>query len=285
MGRRGQSVTLSLSDSDKQQLIEIAQEQGMLWGDKPNISRLVEAIARKELIIGRNNDWSASHIKALQQAMRALIDTGQTEEARIVAQILLDRSEISIPLRNEIEGFLSAPLAHWRSQLDQYILRQQPFELTYRDAADRPLTFHIRYARIQLREKRQYLECWCDETEGNHDLLELRHNWTLRLDRISEAALGTIAGAWRAGLDTIAVEIHLLRGLAFAYQARPEDVTVEWRSEAVQVRRVVRQVSSTFWFFREVLPYGKDCVVVSPKTVRDRLRQELIEMIEGYERD
>jgi hypothetical protein len=282
MGRRGQSVTLSLSDSDKQQLIEIAQAQGMLWGDKPNISRLVEAIARKELVIGRNNDWSTSHIKALQQAMRALIDTGQTEEARIIAQILLARSEISIPLRHEIEGFLNIAIADWRSQLDQYIRRQQPFQLAYRDAADRPWTFHIRYARIQLREKRQYLECWCEETEGNDDLPELRHNRTLRLDRISEAALGTLAGGWRDGLDTIAVEMNLLRGLAFAYQARPEDVTVEWRSEPVQVRRVVRQMSSTFWLFREVLPYGKDCMIVSPKQVRDRLCQELIEMMEGY---
>jgi hypothetical protein len=46
MGRRGQSVTLSISDRDKAQLEQIAAEQGMLWGDRPNISRLVEAIGQ-----------------------------------------------------------------------------------------------------------------------------------------------------------------------------------------------------------------------------------------------
>jgi len=54
MGRRGHSVTLSISDADKVQLEQIALEQGMTWGDRPNISRLVEAIAQRELLIGRH---------------------------------------------------------------------------------------------------------------------------------------------------------------------------------------------------------------------------------------
>ena len=283
MSRKGQSITLSLSDRNKAQLEQIAQEQGMLWGDRPNISRLVEAIAKRELRIGRNNDWPASRIQSLQQAMRALLDTGQTDAAETIAQLLLDRSELSIPLRNEIEQLLAKPPIPWRQEIDQYIRRQAPFQLTYRDAADRPWTFTIRNAKVVFREKRQYLECWCDETEGNQDLPELQHNWTLRLDRIPEAALGNAPGQWRSSLDHLQVEMYLFGGLAFAYQSRPGDEAIEWLVDPPQVRRVVRQISSTFWFFREVLPYGKDCTIVSPESVRSRFKAELRSLCEQYE--
>jgi predicted DNA-binding transcriptional regulator YafY len=35
-----------------------------------------------------------------------------------------------------------------------------------------------------------------------------------------------------------------------------------------RVRRVVRKVSSTFWFLREVMQYAEDCVIISPESVR-----------------
>jgi predicted DNA-binding transcriptional regulator YafY len=283
MGRRGQSVTLSISDSDKAQLEQIALEQGMTWGDRPNISRLVEAIARRELLIGRNNDWSDDRLRALQQAMRSLIDTGQMNEAQIIARLLLDRSELTLPLRNEIEALLAAPTMPWRSQIDQYIRQQMPFQLTYRDAVDRPWTFTIRHAKITFREKRQYLECWCDETEGNQDLSELQHNWSLRLDRIPDAALASAHGQWRSELDTLAAELHLFGGLAFAYQARPEDTLSEWLPDQPNTRRVVRRITNTFWFFREILPYGEDCVIVGSKSLRDRFIIKLRSLQERYE--
>ena len=69
----------------------------MLWGDRPNISRLMEAIARRELLIDRNNDWSETRIKALQQSIQALIDTGHPDSAQIITQLLLERSELPIP--------------------------------------------------------------------------------------------------------------------------------------------------------------------------------------------
>ena len=282
MGRRGQSVTLSISDRDKAQLEQIAAEQGMLWGDRPNISRLVEAIARRELLIGRNNDWSDDRIRALQQAMRSLIDTGQLNEAQLLARLLLDRSELPLPIRSEVETLLATPSVPWRSEIDQYILRQQPFQLTYRDAADRPWTFTIRHARIAFREKRQYLECWCDETEGNHDLPELQHNWTLRLDRIPEAALSSMQGKWRSGLDTLDAELHLFGGLAFAYQSRPEDTVNEWIVDRPNSRRVIRPISNSFWFFREILPYGEDCRIVEPENLRNRFIAKLRSLCEQY---
>lgn len=283
MSRKGHSITLSIQERDKVQLEQIAIEQGMLWGDRPNISRLVEAIARRELLIGRNNDWSNDRIQALQQAMRSLIDTGQIDEAQLIARLLLDRSELALPLRNEIESLIAAPSVPWRSEIDQYIRRQMPFQLTYRDAADRPLTFTVRHAKIIFREKREYLDCWCDETEGNQDLPALQHNWSLRLDRIPDAALASVAGQWRAGLDTLEAELYLLGNLAFAYQSRPDDTVHEWMSERPNTRRVVRCISNTFWFFREILPYGEDCVIVSTEGLRDRFITKLRSLYERYE--
>ncbi len=284
MGRRGQSITLSISDSDKAQLEQIATEQGMLWGDRPNISRLVEAIARRELLIGRNNDWSEERIRALQQAMRSLMDTGQIDEAQMIARLLIERSELTLPLRNEIEALTATPSVPWRLEIDDYIRHQSPFQLTYRDTADRPFIFTIRHAKITFREKRQYLECWCDETESNQDLPELQHNWNLRLDRIPDAALTTVKGQWRANVDTIPVELHLFKGLAFAYESKTEDLSNEWLPESnPPVRRVVRSIANTFWFFREVFRYGEDCVIVSPESVRDRFKQKLRSLCEHYE--
>lgn len=284
MGRKGQSITLSISDQDKQHLEEIAREQGMLWGDRPNISRLVEALARRELQVGRNNDWSEARIRALQQSIQTLTDAGHPDSAQIIAQLLLERSELSIPLRSELERYLNTPIAPWRLEIDHHIRRQLPFQLTYRDAADHPWSFTIRHARITPYERREYLECWCEETDGNRDLPELQHNWTLRLDRIPDAALSSVRGQWRSNLDFFEVELHLLGGLAFAYESKMADISNEWLSDQTPpVRRIVRQISSTFWFFREVLRYGEDCIVIAPQVVRERFWHKIRQLSEAYE--
>jgi hypothetical protein len=282
MSRKGQSITLSISERDKAELETLALEFGMKWGEKPNISRLVEAIARRELLLGNNNDWWESRIRALDRAMRGLIDIGQNEQAQEIAKLLLERSELSIPLRTQIEDFLGNPSPAWRLQVDRYIQRQQPFQLSYQDASHRVWNFTARHARITNHEKRQYLDCWCEETEGNQDIEELQHNWCLRLDRIQDAAVVEIAGEWRSHLAEIEVEIHLFGGLAFAYQAKPEDTLTEWIPERQRVKKVIRKVSSTFWFIREIMQYTPDCVVVSPENVRDRIKQKLLTLCDLY---
>ncbi len=283
MGRKGRSITLSVSESDKAQLEAIAQEQGMLWGNRPNISRLVEAIARREVLINRNDNWPETRIRALYQAIQALIDNGHSDSAQTVAQLLLERSELTIPLRSELAQFLGKPIASWQLEIEQYIRCQTPFRLTYRDAADHPLSFAIHHARITLYERRQYLECWCEETEGNRDIPELQHNWTLRLDRITDAALSPLSKPWHLNLDTLEVEMHLLKGLAFAYEPKSNDVSTEWMGDRnPPVRRVVRKISNTFWFFREVLRYGEDCIVVAPEAVQMKLKRKLQALCDHY---
>lgn len=283
MTRKGQSITLSISDEDKTQLEAIARKFGVMRGARPNISGLVEAIARQQFLVAPNNNWSETRIKALEQAVQTLNDAGQVEEAQVVASLLLERSELSMPLREQIERLLQNPPPPWRREIERYIQSASPFVLSYHDAADRPWSFTIRYAQITLHERRQYLDCWCDETQGNQDIPELIHNWSLRLDRIPEAAIAPIEGHWHSNLDQIEVEMHLFGGLAFAYQAKSEDITNEWLADRQRVRRVVRRISSTFWFIREVLRYGADFVVIAPDTVRDRIKQHLEVMCDRYD--
>lgn len=282
MSRKGQSITLSISDRDKTQLEAIALELGMKWGERPNISKLVEAIARRQVLVFPNNDWSETRIRALERSIHALTDIGQIEQARIVAELLKERSELSLPLRAEIERFLENLPPAWRIEIDRYIRRNQPFQLTYQDAAERLWNFTVRHAKIIPHEKRQYLDCWCEETEGNQDIEYLRHNWCLRLDRIQDAAVTPIEGHWLTHLDQIEVEIHLLRGLAFGYKAKPEDSENDWLPEQPRVRRVVRKVSNTFWFLREIAPYWEDCVIVSPESVRSLVLKKLIAQCQQY---
>jgi predicted DNA-binding transcriptional regulator YafY len=284
VSRKGQSITLSISDEDKTQLEAIARELGMMRGDRANISGLVEAIARQQFLVAPNNDWSETRIQSLVQAVHTLTDAGQIEEATEIASLLLERSELSMPLREQIEDSLKTPPPRWRLEIDRYIRRQQPFQIAYRDAADRPWSFTIRHAQITFHEKREYLDCWCDETEGNQDLPELHHNWCLRLDRIPPGtALVPVEGEWRSSLSQIEVEMHFFGGLAFAYKAKPTDISNEWLTEKPPVRQVVRRISSTFWFMREVSPYDSDCVVVSPQSVRERVKQKLKLQCQQYD--
>ncbi|MFN9858258.1 MAG: WYL domain-containing protein, partial [Pseudanabaena sp.] len=148
MSRKGESITLSIKERDKASLEAIAIELGMTWGDRPNISKLVEAIARKQIQISKNNDWASDRLEALSGTFRLLVDYGDREKAQIIAHLLLERSELNKPLRREIEQFLNKPPEIWRHTIDRYIKQQQPFRLQYLDAAERHHEFSIYYAQV-----------------------------------------------------------------------------------------------------------------------------------------
>ncbi len=284
MTRKGRAITLSLSEPDKIALQTIATQLGYTWGDNPNISKLVEAIAQHQLLIAPNNDWSTDLLSTLHQAMICLHDRGDSKNAQIIAELLLKRSELKNTLRKEIERFLeSNQKPNWRQLLNHFIDQHQPFQLAYQDAAQRIWTFHIHYAEIVYRDRREYLECWCQEIEGNTDLPELQHNWTLRLDRINDTALSPIQIKWRNSLDHLRVELHLYNGLAFAYESKPNDIYSDWIPEKAQVKRVLRNVSSTFWLFRELLPYAEDCLIISPPKLQERFMVKLKRLGELYQ--
>lgn len=219
---------LSVSASDKAQLEELALELGIKWGARPNISTLVEAIACKQICTIFNSNWSDDRITAIKRAFRLLIDAGEMELVHAIATLLLERSELSKPLRRDIEKFLNNPPPSWRQTLDIYIRQQRAFQRTYIDAAEVSRSLTIRHAAIATHDRRQYLDCWCEETKGNLDIPELKHNRCLRLDRIAEAAITPVAGKWRSQLDRVPVTLHLLDGRALAYKPKISDLENDW---------------------------------------------------------
>lgn len=64
-------MTLSVSAEDKSLLEELAIEHGCKWGKKPNITLLMERIARREITIGKPT-LQAKLIKALGLVEKAL---------------------------------------------------------------------------------------------------------------------------------------------------------------------------------------------------------------------
>lgn len=283
MTRKGRALTLSVSEQEKQQLETLALTFDQTWGSQPNISKLVKAIALGELRLAINHGWSRERIDALNRARNGCIDLGHLSEAVELTHLLLERSEINQPLRQELEAFLTKPNTSWRMDLEQYIRRQRPFCLTYQDAASRMWNFTIRHAKIVTYEERQYLNCWCDETEGSRDISALLHNWSLRLDRIpEEAVISPAEGRWQPDLSTIEVEFWLLNALAFSYRSKTKaDLVNEWLPDH-QARRIVRQINHTFWFFREVRRYGANCIVIGPEEVRNRFAKDAIAMAQHY---
>ncbi len=286
MSRKGESITLSIKERDKANLEAIAIELGMTWGDRPNISKLVEAIARKQIQISKNNDWSSDRIESLAQTFRLLVDYGELEKAQVIANLLLERSELASPLRRNIERCLDKPPEIWRHTIDRYIKQQQPFSLRYLDAADYPHEFAIYYAKVAPHDKRLYLDCWCKDIARSDTVTALQHNRCLRLDRIPpEAAITTIEGKWRSQLDSIYVTFNLSGNLAHAYQEREEDVDNIWLDVNPPVRQIIRKITNTFWFYREIMPYAEDCEIIDPEDVRDKFKEKVRSLYLKYAND
>lgn len=279
MSRQGQTITLSVSEGDKAELEALSLKFGMNWGEKPNISKLIKAIASRELRLAANHDWSPERIQALDAARKTLIDSGKIPEALEIAKLLTERSELDPAFRQEIENFWQHPQPAWREKIESFIQQQQPFRLTYRDAAERQWVYTVLHARIVFIEKREYLACYAEESQGNQDIEALSHNWTLRIDRITEAAVVALDAAdsdraWLPDFARVPVEFHLLGGLAFAYEPKPDDGVGELEGEP-PFRRVVRDISSSFWFFREIAAYWDECAIISPPEIRDRFQDKV----------
>lgn len=275
-------IQLNVSSDEVRPLLEdLAKEFGFMWGGSPNVSKFVEAIALGEIdLLPQLNPETT---QALLEALACLRKQGQFRTVQALAKFL-NKFELSEAAQLQLDQILDVGSSlHLINQISSLISQEQPFQLSYQDAAGRLWAYTVRYAEIALQEKRNYLFCWCEETEGNQDIPELQHNWTLRLDRIVDAGLMPIEGKWHSSLDTVEVEFHLLGALAHAYQQRPSDTQVQWTSVTPPVKQVIRRISNTFWFIREILPYGKDCIVRSPDVIRQNVREHLQAAFEQYE--
>ncbi|MHC5825317.1 MAG: WCX domain-containing protein, partial [Nostoc sp.] len=130
-------------------------------------------------------------------------------------------------------------------------------------------------------DKRFYLMIWCEETEDVENLIpdlpELWHNRNLIFDKIR--SIVPASGEWREGLDDIKVYLHFRGWMVKSYQRREDDLEDEMIGD---VRQVVRRVVNEFWLVREVARYWEDCVIVSPESLRDRLKQKLSTLCQLY---
>ena len=66
MSRKGESITLSLSAEEKAKLEMIALQFGCTWGEKPNVSALLKAIAARNLIVHYSDELPKPKIKRKQ---------------------------------------------------------------------------------------------------------------------------------------------------------------------------------------------------------------------------
>lgn len=86
MTRKGESITLSLSPEQKAQLEEIALQFGQTWGEVPNISKLMRAIADGDLKVVWGDEESPMTIKQ-RSAMKNAIALIQDGLARLIKNI------------------------------------------------------------------------------------------------------------------------------------------------------------------------------------------------------
>ncbi|WP_193199404.1 helix-turn-helix transcriptional regulator [Nostoc sp. MG11] len=284
MPRKKETITLSIPPGTKEQLEAIARQLNITWGKEPSISGLIVAIAQQSVEVGKPFTLDSNQVNALQKAIKALSDAGQIGEAQTILTLLLERSNLEAPLRQSLMKQLSQPAPIWRIQIEDLIKRQQPFYLVYQNSQGNELAYTVRYAEVRFFEKRFYLLIWCEETQDVEndipDLPELWHNRCLRLDRIESMATIPASGNWHGELDYLEVYLQFRGGLVKAYQPKEDDIKDEIIGD---VRQVVRRVVNDFWLIRELSRYWEDCVIVSPESLRDRLKQKLLTLCQLYD--
>lgn len=74
MSRKQESITLSLSWEHKANLENIAVEFGYLWGDRPNISSLLKAIADGEILLSRSDKPAKQKRALIKDAIASIQD-------------------------------------------------------------------------------------------------------------------------------------------------------------------------------------------------------------------
>lgn len=75
MSRKSESITLSVSEEDKAELENIALEFGCTWGEeKPNISRLLKQVAKRELLLSRPDKPTKQKRALIKNAIASIQD-------------------------------------------------------------------------------------------------------------------------------------------------------------------------------------------------------------------
>lgn len=279
MPRKKETLTLSIPPGTKEQLEGVARRLNILWGNSPSISGLLVAIAQKEVETGKPFTLNPSQVHALQQVIKALVDSGQMAEAKTIVELLLAKGQLESPMRKALVQQISHDTEAWRRVVDLYIEKQQPFHLIYTNSQGEDEEFNVQYGQIRFSEKRFYLEAWCEESNPLEKIPELQHNRCFRLDRIVNVL--QYDGTWRKeGLGYLEVQLHFKGRMVKAYEPKEDDLENEVMGD---IRQVVRKVTNPFWLVREVFRYGNDCEIVAPESVRQEFKKTLRQMCQQYD--
>lgn len=278
MPRKKESITLSIPPGTKAKLEAIADRLDIRWGKSPSISRLLTAIAEGEYTLTPPLDIDQNEVEILHRAANTLIDAGDLAGAKSVRTLLMDYANLEKPIRRLLLEQAAKTAQVWRAEIDTTIADCQSFYLLYTNSQGSDESFTVRFATVVFREKRHYLQAWCDETNQSDDLPELKHNRCFRFDRIR--SISPCAQPWRGYLDTIDVTLRLSGGLVKAYEPKAEDIrdTIEADGQ----RYITRRTSNVFWLCREVMGYMAGCEILSPAAVRSRFQAEVEAILKRY---
>jgi hypothetical protein len=74
MARKLSTITLSCSPADKNSLEALALKHGYTWGNRPNVSALMSAIANGDLVIGEasQREKIEAQLKRLEDQLKEL---------------------------------------------------------------------------------------------------------------------------------------------------------------------------------------------------------------------
>jgi predicted DNA-binding transcriptional regulator YafY len=278
MLRRKETITLSIPPGTKEKLETIARRFNIFWGKSPSLSGLIAAIAQQELEVGEPFAFNELQVHSLNKAIKALIDSGQIQEAQLLTKLLFERGCLEPFFRQSLLKQISQSTEIWRKVLEEQIQKRQSFLLLYLNSQGLEETFTVCWADIKFYKKEFYLVAWCEETTGSKEILALVHNRYFRLERIVNIL--SVNKKWRDNLDFILVQLQIINNLVKEYKNQVDDID-DWSSG--NIRKVTRKVFNTGWLVQEVLAYGENCVIISPDSVRDRLKMKVQMMIQQYE--
>lgn len=74
VSKKQESITLSLSLEHKASLEQLSVEFGYLWGDRPNISSLLKAIADGEILLSKSGKPDKKERKIIKDAIASIQD-------------------------------------------------------------------------------------------------------------------------------------------------------------------------------------------------------------------
>ncbi|MCU0537001.1 MAG: transcriptional regulator [Hydrococcus sp. Prado102] len=270
MPRRKETITLSIPPGSKQQLDAIARRFNIFWGKTPSPSGLIAAIARQELEVGKPFTLSLLQVQSLISAVKALRNIGGFKEARLLIELLFERGNLEFSSRQSLFKEISQSTEIWQKIIEEQIQKKQPFFLLYKINDDIEETFTICWADIRFFEKEFYLVAWCEETTESEEVLALVHNRCFYLNRIINIL--SIDKTWRDNPDFILVQLQFYRDLVEKYAGKVDDIE-NWCSNGI--RYVTRKVFNTSWLIQEAIAYGENCVIISPDSVRDRIKMKI----------